>query len=77
MARLVDQGSQTHFHVLATARLDASVGKELTSRLMRYAARTVSMNLPTSRFSRLLSFDSDCAAESTCDEAAPVSATPR
>ena len=36
-----------------------------------HAARTVSMNLPTSRFSRLLSLESDCAAESTCDDAAP------
>ena len=34
------------------------------------------MNLPTSRFSRRLSFDRDCAAESTCDEAAPVSVDP-
>ena len=44
---------------------------------MLYAARTVSMNFPTSRFSRLLSFDSDCAAESTCDEASPVSLAPQ
>ena len=35
------------------------------------------MNFPTSRFSRLLSFDSDFAAVSTCDDAVPVSDTPR
>ncbi len=35
------------------------------------------MNLPTSRRSRSLSFDSDCAAASTCDEAEPVSDAPR
>ncbi|MEI9922827.1 MAG: hypothetical protein WDN50_03970 [Bradyrhizobium sp.] len=42
-----------------------------------YAARTVSINFPTSRFSRSLSFESDFAAESTCDDAAPVSDIPR
>jgi two-component system, OmpR family, sensor kinase len=41
------------------------------------AARTVSRNLPTSSFSRLLSLDSDCAAASTCEEAVPVSLAPR
>ena len=30
-------------------------------------------NLPTSSLRRLLSLDSDCAAERTCDEADPVS----
>src|SRR4051812_43848255 len=32
------------------------------------AARTELRNLSTSSFSRLLSWDSDCAAECTCDE---------
>ena len=35
------------------------------------------MNFATSHFSRLLSLDSDCAAESTWDEALPVSEAPR
>src|SRR5260370_6190504 len=43
----------------------------------RYAARTESRNLPTSSLSRLLSPDSDCAAESTCEEAEPLSDAPR
>jgi hypothetical protein len=33
--------------------------------------------LATSRFSRLLSCDSTCAADSTCEEAEPVSDAPR
>ena len=41
------------------------------------AALTVSRNLPTSSLSRLLSPDSDCAADSTCEEAEPVSLAPR
>src|ERR1700738_2501240 len=41
------------------------------------AARTELTNLPTSIFSRLLSPDSLRAAESTSDEAAPVSPAPR
>ena len=41
------------------------------------AARTVFRNLPTSSLSRLLSPDSNCAAESTCEEADPVSLAPR
>src|SRR5450432_751479 len=43
----------------------------------RQAARTVLRNLPTSSFRRLLSLDSDFAAERTCDEADPVSLAPR
>src|SRR5664279_3635769 len=43
----------------------------------RQAARTECKNFPTSSLSRLLSPDSDCAAESTCDEAEPVSLAPR
>ena len=35
------------------------------------------MNFATSRFSRLLSFESDRAAESTSDDAPPVSDAPR
>src|SRR5450631_3489472 len=42
----------------------------------RQAARTVLRNLPTSSFRRLLSPDSDFAAERTCDEADPVSLAP-
>src|SRR5262245_15469550 len=42
-----------------------------------YAARTVSRNLSTSSLSRLLSLDRDCAEDSTCTEAAPVSPAPR
>src|SRR6201989_831663 len=41
------------------------------------AARTLFMNFPTSRFSLLLSFESDCAAERTWDDAVPVSDAPR
>ena len=41
------------------------------------AARTVLRNLPTSVLSRLLSRDSVCAAESTWEEADPVSLVPR
>ena len=41
------------------------------------AALTVLRNLPTSSFRRLLSLDSDFAAERTCDEADPVSLAPR
>src|SRR5690348_4017 len=41
------------------------------------AARTVSRNLATSAFRRLLSPDSICAADSTCEEAEPVSPAPR
>jgi hypothetical protein len=49
----------------------------LLSRAARdQAARTVSRNLLTSSLRRLLSFDSDCAAERTCDEAEPVSVAP-
>src|SRR5207237_9496032 len=43
----------------------------------RQAARTESRNLPTSVLRRWLSPDSDCAADSTCEEAAPVSLAPR
>jgi hypothetical protein len=43
----------------------------------RQAALTESRNLPTSSLRRLLSPDSDCAAERTCDEADPVSLAPR
>ena len=42
----------------------------------RQAARTEFRNLPTSSLRRLLSPDSDCAAERTCDEAEPVSLAP-
>src|SRR3954469_19835863 len=41
------------------------------------AARTEFRNLPTSSLRRLLSPDSDCAADSTCEEAEPVSLAPR
>src|SRR5439155_22638832 len=41
------------------------------------AARTESRNLPTSSLRRLESVDSDCAAESTCADAEPVSLAPR
>src|SRR5450631_3064422 len=43
----------------------------------RQAVRTLFRNFPTSSLSRLLSPDSDCAAESTCEEADPVSLAPR
>jgi len=33
--------------------------------------------LPTSSLRRLLSLDSDCAAESTCEDADPASLAPR
>src|SRR3954469_8301557 len=41
------------------------------------AARTEFRNLPPSSLRRLLSPDSDCAADSTCEEAEPVSLAPR
>src|SRR5262245_43512853 len=41
------------------------------------AARTEFRKLPTSRLSRLESEDSDCADDSTCDDAVPVSPAPR
>src|SRR5665213_1284389 len=41
------------------------------------AARTESRNLLTSSLSRLESRDIDCAADSTCEEADPVSLAPR
>src|SRR5258708_1439983 len=41
------------------------------------AALTVLRHFPTSSLRRLLSPDSDCAAERTCDEADPVSLAPR
>src|SRR6266480_4745560 len=41
------------------------------------AALTELRNLPTSSLRRLLSPDSDCAAERTSDEADPVSPAPR
>src|SRR3984893_7147108 len=43
----------------------------------RQAALTVLRNLPTSSLRRLLSLDSDFAAERTCDDADPVSLAPR
>src|SRR3984893_5256776 len=47
------------------------------TRIIIYAARTEFMNFATSCFSRLLSVDSDCAADSTCEEAPPASDAPR
>jgi hypothetical protein len=41
-----------------------------------YAARTVTRNLSTSILRRLLSLESDCADDSTCEEAEPVSLAP-
>src|SRR5215467_5415402 len=41
------------------------------------AARTELRNLPTSCLRRLESDDSDCAEDSTCEEAEPVSPAPR
>src|SRR5207237_8538802 len=41
------------------------------------AARTELRNLPTSSLRRLLSPDSDCAADNTCEDAEPVSEAPR
>src|SRR5258708_11523483 len=42
-----------------------------------YAARTVARNLTTSAFRRLFSFESNCADESTWEDAEPVSPAPR
>src|SRR6478735_10556500 len=42
-----------------------------------YAALTVARNLTTSAFRRLFSLESNCADESTCEEAEPVSPAPR
>ena len=44
---------------------------------LNQAARTEFRNLPTSSLRRLLSLDKDCAADSTCEEAKPVSLAPR
>src|SRR6516164_1978810 len=41
------------------------------------AARTVARNLSTSTLRRFESDDSDCAEDSTCDDAEPVSLAPR
>src|SRR6185369_15349145 len=41
------------------------------------AARTELRNLPTSSLRRFESVESDCAADSTCDDAEPVSLAPR
>src|SRR5260370_26588823 len=49
----------------------------LAPALLGQAARTVSRNLPTSSLRRLESDDNDWAAESTCEEAEPVSLAPR
>jgi len=66
------------------AKVAAVDGRRPTGAPLQYspsrlgqAARTVSRNLPTSSLSRLLSLDSDFAADSTCEEADPVSAAPR
>src|ERR1700687_4902444 len=42
-----------------------------------YAARTVARNLTTSDFRRLFSLESNCADESTWEDAEPVSPAPR
>src|SRR6266511_126676 len=57
---------------IATACTGCFLGK-----LIRQAARTESRNLATSSLRRLLSPESDCAAERTCDEAVSVSVAPR
>ena len=61
------------------ARRPAERGPLLTLSLMgsRQAARTESRNFATSTLRRLLSPDSICAADSTCEEADPVSPAPR
>src|SRR3954471_11225118 len=64
-------------------RSDEAIESCLATGLLRfarnddYAARTVARNLMTSAFSRLFSFDSSCAEDSTCDEAEPLSPAPR
>src|SRR5260370_41169697 len=42
-----------------------------------YAARTVARNFTTSAFRRLFSLESNCADESTWEDAEPVSPAPR
>src|SRR5438094_465890 len=56
-----------------------TIGSPALSHRARFdqAARTVLRNLPTSSLSRLESRDKDCAAESTCEDADPVSVEPR
>src|ERR1700676_2890754 len=66
-------GSRLHFP--DTARDDS--GRAGPEPEPRQAALTALRNLPTSSLRRLLSPDSDCAAESTCVEADPVSLAPR
>src|SRR3981081_3433829 len=56
---------------------DRSVRQDALTRRAFHAARTELRNLPTSRLSRLLSPDSDFAAENTCEDADPVSLAPR
>src|SRR5882762_6518733 len=55
----------------------SSPGQAFARKRYNQAARTESRNLPTSSLRRLLSPDSDCAADSTCEEAEPVSLAPR
>src|SRR3954471_13028343 len=57
--------------------ISSSVERGLRDLAVGQAALTVSRNLPTSSLRRLLSRDSDGAAERTCDEAEPVSPAPR
>src|ERR1700731_2071105 len=56
---------------------DGPVCKDKLTQCAAQAARTELRNLPTSRLSRLLSPDSDFAAENPCDAADPVSLAPR
>src|SRR5260370_30695172 len=60
-------------HITGSISLD---GRKRRQRQSHHAALTESRNLPTSSLRRLLSPDSNRAAESTCDEAAPVSPAP-
>src|SRR3954470_10434932 len=65
------------FHRMESAPGAYEAGPGPSSANQDQAARTVSRNLPTSSLRRLLSFDSICAADSTCEEDEPVSLAPR
>src|SRR3979411_2688800 len=62
---------------MSSVGLRGTVRKTLPLPDRDQAARTEWRNFPTSSLRRLLSRDSDCAAESTCEDAEPVSPAPR
>src|SRR5882724_2065261 len=74
---LARDGSSEIAALLGYRRFEGSWPESRTPAPLGQAALTELRNLPTSSLRRLLSPDSDCAAERTCDEADPVSLAPR